>query len=80
MLFLYRNKGNKNKFYMRKYPFLGINHIDGKSYVVFFTEPDRGVIVLNETDNEELSFGTVGDFDETQFEFLPPDQCIRLQN
>lgn len=65
---------------MRKYPFLGINHIDGKSYVVFFTESDRGVIVLNETDKEELSFGTVGDFDESQFEFLSPDQCIRLQN
>lgn len=74
------NKENKNKFHMRKYPFLGINHIDGKSYVVFFTEPDRGVIVLNETDKEELSFGTVGDFDESQFEFLSPDQCIRLQN
>lgn len=80
MLFLYRNKGNKNNFYMKKYPFLGINHVDGKSYVVFFTEPDRGVIVLNETDKEELSFGTVGNFDETQFEFLSPDQCIRLQN
>ena len=35
---------------------------------------------MNETDKEELSFGTVGNFDESQFEFLSPDQCIRLQN
>jgi hypothetical protein len=65
---------------MRKYPYLGINQVDGKSYVVFFTEPDRGVIVLNETDSETLSFGKVDNFDESQFEFLSPDQCIRLQN
>ena len=65
---------------MRKYPFLGINHVDGKSYVVFFTEPDRGVIVMNETDNDKLKFGTIGDFDETQFDVLPQDQCVRLSN
>jgi hypothetical protein len=65
---------------MRKYPYLGINQVDGKNYVVFFTEPDRGVIVLNETDSETLSFGKVDNFDESQFEFLSPEQCIRLQN
>ena len=65
---------------MRKYPFLGINHVDGKSYVVFFTEPDRGVILMNETDNDKLKFGTITDFDETQFEVLPQEQCVRLSN
>lgn len=65
---------------MKKYPFLGINQFNDKNYVVLFTEPDRGVVVLNETDSEKLAFGTIDNFDESQFELLPPDQCVRLSN
>lgn len=64
----------------KNYPYLGINHLDDKSYVVFFTEPDRGVVVLNETDSDKIRFGTINNFDETQFELLPPDHCVRLSN
>ena len=34
------------------YPYLGIRQINGKSYVVLFTEEDTGVVVMNETDSE----------------------------
>lgn len=64
----------------KKYPYLGINYIDDKSYVVLFTEEDKGVVLMNETDNEKIQFGKIGDFDEAQFELLPPDQCIRINN
>ena len=37
-------------------------------------------VVLNETDSEKLAFGTIDNFDESQFELLPPDQCVRLSN
>lgn len=63
-----------------KYPYLGINQFKGENYVVLFVEPDRGIIVMNETDNDKLKFGTIGDFDETQFDVLPQDQCVRLSN
>lgn len=63
-----------------RYPYLGINHIDGKAYVVLFTEEEHGVVVLNETDSQKLRFGYIGNFDETEFEMLPPDQCVRLSN
>ena len=48
--------------------------------MVLFVEPDKGVIVMNETDNDKLKFGTITDFDETQFDVLPQDQCVRLNN
>ena len=62
------------------YPYLGIKQIDGKSYVVMFTEEDKGVVVMNETDSEKIKFGLIGSFDETEFEKLPPDRCVRLSN
>ncbi len=62
------------------YPYLGIKQIDGKSYVVMFTEEDKGVVVMNETDSEKIKFGLIGNFDETEFEKLPPDRCVRLSN
>ena len=40
------------------YPYLGIRQIDGKSYVVLFTEEDKGVVVMNETDSEKLKLKT----------------------
>ena len=62
------------------YPYLGIRQINGKSYVVLFTEEDTGVVVMNETDSEKIKFGLIGSFDETEFEKLPQDQCVRLSN
>ena len=62
------------------YPYLGIRQINGKSYVVLFTEEDTGVVVMNETDSEKIKFGLIGCFDETEFEKLPQDQCVRLNN
>jgi hypothetical protein len=63
-----------------KYPYLAINYIDDKSYVVLFTEEDYGVVVMNETDSQTIKFGHIGNFDENQFEILSPDQCVRLSN
>lgn len=63
-----------------EYPYLGINYVDEKPYVVLFTEEETGVVVLNETTNENIKFGMIGNFDETKFELLPQDQCVRLSN
>ena len=64
----------------KSYQYLGIRQINGKSYVVLFTEEDTGVVVMNETDSEKIKFGLIGSFDETEFEKLPQDQCVRLNN
>lgn len=63
-----------------KYPYLGINYIDEKPYVVLFTDEEQGVVVMNETTSDTIKFGYIGNFDENQFEMLPPDQCVRLNN
>lgn len=63
-----------------KYPYLGIKQIEDKSYVVLFTEEDRGVVVMNQTNSDKIKFGMIGNFDENEFELLPPDQCVRLNN
>ena len=63
-----------------KYPYLGINYIDDKPYVVLFTEEETGIVVMNETNSETIKFGKIDNFDESQFEFLPEDQCVRLNN
>lgn len=63
-----------------KYPYLGVNQIEGKKYVVLFLEEDRGVVVMNETNSENVKFGKLMDFDEAQFDLLPQDQCVRLSN
>ena len=62
------------------YPYLGRNYINGKPYVVLFTEEETGVVVMNETDSQEIVFGTIGTFDENSFELLPPDECVRINN
>ena len=62
------------------YPYLGIRQINGKSYVVLFTEEDTGVVVMTDTDSEKIKFGLIGSFDETEFDKLPQDQCVRLNN
>lgn len=62
------------------HPFLGINHINGKAYVVLFDKEDSGMVVYNETNSDKIKFGTYGDFDENQFEFLDPSTVITLSN
>lgn len=63
------------------YPFLGKHTFKGKIYVVFFTEKDKGVVVMSEVeDNPKYAFGHYGDFDEEPFEYLEEDICVRLKN
>ena len=64
----------------RTYPYLGRNFVNDKAYIVLFTEPETGVVVLNDTDSERIKFGLYGSFAEERFEILPPDVCVRLQN
>ena len=52
----------------KKYPYLGRNFIDGKAYVVLFSEEDMGTVVMNETNSRRIKFGT------------PPNECVRLNN
>jgi len=63
-----------------KYPYLGIKSVDDKNVTVLFTERDKGVVVGNETDNDEYRFGKYGDFDEEEYDFLPQNMCVRLNN
>ena len=65
---------------MLTYPYLGRHYIDGKQYVVLFLEEETGVVVVNETDSEEIKFGQYGNFDENEFELLPPEEVVRLSN
>ena len=62
------------------YPYLGRNFINNKQYIVLFTEEETGVVVLNETESANIKFGTINTFDESQFEMLPPEECVRLSN
>ena len=64
----------------KKYPYLGRNYINGKAYVVMFSEPEYGIVVANETDDEDIVFGEISTFDEGRFELLPKDECVRLSN
>lgn len=63
-----------------KYPYLGRHFINNKPYVVLFLEEETGVVVVNETDSEDIKFGQYGNFDESVFEVLPPDEVVRLGN
>lgn len=71
-----------------KYPYLAkkVYTTDSKetkkenSYVVMFTEEEKGVVLVNDTDNENIYVGKIGTFDEETFEILPPNVCVRLNN
>jgi len=63
-----------------EYPYLGINYINEKPYIVLFTEEETGVVVMNETNSDAVKFGKIANFDESKFEMLPQDQCVRLSN
>lgn len=64
----------------KKYPYLGRNYINGKPYVVLFNEEDMGTVVMNDTDSPKIKFADYGSFDESMFEVLPPDECVRISN
>ncbi len=64
----------------KKYPYLGSNFINGKQYVVLFSEEDMGTVVMNDTDDESIVFGKFMSFDESLFKPLPKDVIVRLQN
>ncbi len=65
----------------KKYPYLGRTKVEDKVYVVLFTEPDYGVVLMSEfTDEPSVAFGRIGDFAEEKFEYLPKEICVRLEN
>lgn len=65
----------------KNYPYLAKNTIDGKSYVVFFSEENYGTVVMSEiTNNPNLAFGAIGDFDENVFEVLDPEIQVSIHN
>ena len=64
----------------KKYPYLGKNTINGKSYVVLFNDRDMGTVVMDETDDRTIQFGEYGSFDEESFEVLGENECVRLSN
>ena len=63
-----------------EYPYLGRNNVDGKEYVVLFTEPETGVVVYCEKETENIKFGKIGTFAEETFELLPEEEYVRLSN
>lgn len=63
-----------------EYPYLGKKYVNEKPYVVMFTGENEGTVVANETDSDEIRFGMHGDFEEDDFELLPPEECVRLSN
>lgn len=70
----------ENNINIKKYPYLGRNYVDGKAYVVLFSDEDMGTVVMNETNSKNIKFGAYGSFDESVFEILPPNECVRLNN
>lgn len=66
---------------MRNYPYLGVKTFEDETqYVVLFTEQDYGVVVMNNTSNENIKFGLISSFDENEFDFLDKEQCVRINN
>ena len=61
-----------------KYPYLGKKVVNGHTIVVMFCSEDYGFVVVS--DNDELKIGTVGDFDESQFAVLDPEEKVTLSN
>lgn len=65
-----------------KYPYLGKNTVNGKTFVVFFIAPDTGVVIMSDFESgEKFSFGKYFDnFAEELFEVLPPYMQVSLHN
>lgn len=68
------------------YPYLGVKFMDDKKNVVLFTSENKGVVVLDETMEDGLRFGTNSDFNEDEYDFLPANDgngnelCVRISN
>lgn len=63
------------------YPYLGKKEIDGRIYVVLFSEENYGTVILSEIkDNPSLAFGAIGDYDEDSFEYLSPEEQVSIHN
>ena len=65
----------------REYPYLAKNTVGDKTYVVFFSEENYGMIVMSEiNDNPDIALGAIGDFDENIFEVLDPEIQVSIHN
>lgn len=62
------------------YPYLGYKQVDGKDVVIFFTNKDVGVIIHSDSDDPKYKFGKNATFNEDDFDFLPAEQSISIQN
>lgn len=64
-----------------KYPYLGrFTLSEEEYYVVLFTEPDTGVVVVSTMKDSEVKFGMISNFSESSFEILPPEYSVSLSN
>ena len=65
----------------KEYPYLAKNTVGDKTYVVFFSEENYGMVVMSEiTDNADITLGVIGDFDENVFEVLAPEIQVSIHN
>lgn len=65
----------------KEYPYLAKNTVGDKTYVVFFSEENYGMVVMSEiTDNPDIALGAIGDFDENIFEVLDPEIQVSIHN
>lgn len=63
------------------YPYLGTKKIGEDDHVVvFFTEENKGVVVMNESNDTHYRFGLYNEFSEDEFDLLPEGVCVRLNN
>jgi hypothetical protein len=64
------------------YPYLGVKEMsDGGNVIVFFTEQNKGVVVMNESKVENnFIFGKYDSYNEDEFGFLKEGICVRLNN
>lgn len=65
----------------KEYPYLAKNKVGDKTYVVFFSEENYGMVVMSEiNDNPDIALGAIGDFDENIFEVLDPEIQVSIHN
>lgn len=65
----------------KRYPYLAKKEYKGQIYVVLFSEENYGTIVMSSiTDEPELAFGAIGDYDEDSFDVIPDGQLIFMTN
>lgn len=63
-----------------QYPYLGYKSVDGKDVVIFFTNKDQGAIVHSDSTDPKYKFGKNATFNEDDFDFLPEETTITIQN